>query len=904
MATVYLARDLKQDRAVAIKVLGPEWAEASVADRFLREIRITSTLRHPNILALLDSGVAVDCPWYAMPFIEGESLRQKLDRAGGQLALAQVVHIGRQVAAALDYAHGLGIVHRDIKPENVLLSGEQAWVADFGIARIPLNDGDVPLTSASVAIGTPNYMSPEQARGGQSPVDGRSDIYSLGCVIYEMLVGIPPFAGGTREAILARHALDPVPPVQTVRPTVGPAADAVVRKFMAKSPADRFSTATQAVDALEASFAQGPRIPTRRLIVGALGVAAIALVLIALPGRANELDSHRVLVLPVVNRGSMALAGEDIATALADAFNTTDSLIASVAAGSDSTDRESLPDELVARLGRSRNARYVITGRLTPDASPRLEVRLHDLSNGSFRLRDVDVPDATDAFSIARQAARVLLPDLIRTGGALVDLNLLSADPPALAAYLQGERTYRRGDYRGADSLFGVAVARDSNFAWAALRGAQAANWLTQRPRAAQFLAVAFRKIDSLPPRYASFARGLAAYGAGDADSAVAYFRSALAVDPRWAEAHHALGEVYQHYVPSTGYPLETAAAEFDSALAHDPTFTAPLFHAIQHAIWKGDRPRVDSLFRRFSAVAPGNSDEREQLELMRGCLDEPPSATAWQKAAARSMNSAAQAAAWLVVAGLRYPDCSRHALEAVLADSSGEYRWRYYGILELASVHAAQSNVAEVRRLLRELGTAADLMTLFLASAGLPMDDFVDSAATRLRERTDSATADLRAWAVGTWEIQRGDSVGARSALADLTMFATGKNARRARLLRESLRARLALARGDTASAIELLERVVPTADQGTLRWNPWSAMPWERLQLAQLLAVRGRRPEAARVAAGFDSPASYGFLPWLPQSLRLREQLERSLGDVRFADALERRLRTFSHSSPVGKP
>jgi hypothetical protein len=415
---------------------------------------------------------------------------------------------------------------------------------------------------------------------------------------------------------------------------------------------------------------------------------------------------------------------------------------------------------------------------------------------------------------------------------------------------------------------------------------------------------VTFRKLDSLPPRYAAFGRGLAAYDAGDADSAVVHFRRALELDPRWAEAHHALGEVYHHYVPGTGYPLETAAAEFDSALAHDATFTAPLFHAIQHAIWNGDRPRVDSLFRRFTAVAPESSDERDQLELMRGCLTGQSSVTTWKTAAARSMNTTTQAASWLVVGGLRYPDCARNALEAIVADSIGEYRWRYFGILELASLHAAQSNVVEVRRLLKELGTAADLMTLFLASSGLPLDDIADSAAIRLRERTDSATADLRLWAIGSRAVQRGDSIAARSALVGLATLATGEDARRPRLLQASLRARVALARGDTASAIDLLQRVVPTAEQGTLRWYPWEAMPWERLRLGQLLAVRGRRPEAVRVLAGFDSPASYGFTPWLLESLRLREQLERSLGDVRFADVLERRLASLSVGSTVGKP
>ena len=260
MATVYLAHDLAHHRPVALKVLNPLLAAVVSRERFLREIRITGRLDHPNILPLLDSGIAGDLPWYSMPFVEADSLQERLARTG-RLPLAEVLRVGRQVAAALDYAHAAGVVHRDIKPGNILLSGERAWIADFGIARMAAGDRDSPITSGSLVIGTPYYMSPEQARGG-APIDGRSDVYSLGCVLYEMLAGQPPFSGATREAILARHAVDPVPPVATVRPEVGRAADGVLRQALAKSPGDRFATAGAVVAALEAlTPASAPRSP-------------------------------------------------------------------------------------------------------------------------------------------------------------------------------------------------------------------------------------------------------------------------------------------------------------------------------------------------------------------------------------------------------------------------------------------------------------------------------------------------------------------------------------------------------------------------------------------------------------------------------------------------------------------
>ena len=888
MATVYLAHDIAHDRRVAIKVLRPEFASATPADRFLREIRVAESLQHPNILSLLDSGAAGDHLWYAMPVVPGESLRERLKRVG-QLSFGETIAIGRQIASALDYAHACDIVHRDIKPENILLDGDQVWVADFGIARIPLNTEEAPLTSGSLAIGTPAYMSPEQARGGSSPIDGRSDIYSLGCVLYEMIAGTPPFTGANRDSILARHSLDAVPPAQTVRSTVGSAADVVLRTMLAKAPADRYSTASEAVAALEVSLGKPDKKRRRRQIAIALTATAAVAVLVATLWPAEQLDAHRLLVVPLENRGNVALVGEDIATALADALNTTDSLIATVASSSDSTVKATWPDNAVSQLARSRRARYAITGRVTPDANPRLEMTVHDLSSGSTLLREIALPTTTDAFTTARLIARAVLPDVMRPGGAQVDAGLLSSDLPALAAYLHGERAYRRADYATADSLFGLAVQHDSTFAWAALRGAQAANWLTDRRRAARFLDVAFRKIDSLPPRYASLARGLAAYGSGNADSAVAHFRRALVFDHRWAEAHHALAEVYHHYLPSTGYLRETAEAEFDSALVYDPGFTAPLFHAIQHAMWSGNATRADSLWRRFVAVVPDSSEERQQLALMRGCADGATTPAVWQAAAHRSMNTTAQAATWLMVGGLRYPQCARDGLAALAADTSAkDFVWRYYATLELAALYGANRNLNELRAI-KQQGGSADVVTILLATAGVSIGDLADSAIARLRGAADSRK--VSTWAVASWLLERGDTISARAMLAEMEQAASAPDARTPRLLAKSLRARLTLARGDTSAAIEQLSRIEATADQATLRWSPWEALPWERLKLAELLAVRGRTKRAAEVASAFDSPASFGFVPWLPQSLLLRERVERQLGDGSYADELHQR-------------
>jgi serine/threonine-protein kinase len=255
MATVYLAEDLKHRRDVAIKVLNPELAAGLGHARFLREIEIAAGLSHPHILPLYDSGESAGFLYYVMPFVEGESLRSRIQREK-QLSIPDTVAIGRAIAGALSYAHAHGIVHRDIKPENILFASGQAVVADFGISRAVGVAGGEQLSRTGVAIGTPTYMSPEQAVGDPD-LDSRSDIYALGCVLYEMLSGQPPFTGLTAQAVLARHAVDRVPPLRTVRNAIPGALEAVVLRALEKTPADRFRTADEIAEALDQSTTTG-----------------------------------------------------------------------------------------------------------------------------------------------------------------------------------------------------------------------------------------------------------------------------------------------------------------------------------------------------------------------------------------------------------------------------------------------------------------------------------------------------------------------------------------------------------------------------------------------------------------------------------------------------------------------
>ncbi|HVO34621.1 MAG TPA: protein kinase [Gemmatimonadales bacterium] len=297
MAVVYLAHDLRHDRPVALKVLRPELSAYLGAERFLREIHIAAQLNHPHVLALYDSGEADGLLYFVMPYVEGESLRQRI-AGGGPLPLDEAVMIAGEVADGLAYAHELGVVHRDIKPENILLSHGHAAIADFGIARALAGAGPATaITTTGVSPGTPLYMSPEQAAGDQA-LDHRADIYSLGCVLFEMLTGRAPYAGATPQALLVQHATEPVPSARRARDDVPEALDAVVRKALAKAPSERFQTAAD----LRVALGGPPALAARPAVAPRLGAAVAwrnraitaAAVLVALAGAVLLMRRHRL----------------------------------------------------------------------------------------------------------------------------------------------------------------------------------------------------------------------------------------------------------------------------------------------------------------------------------------------------------------------------------------------------------------------------------------------------------------------------------------------------------------------------------------------------------------------------------------------------------------------------------
>jgi serine/threonine-protein kinase len=494
MATVYLAHDLKHDRPVALKVLHPDLAAALGPERFQREIRFAARLQHPHILTVLDSGNAAGQLWFAMPFVEGESLRDRLQRER-QLPLDVALQIAREVGRALDYAHQHGVIHRDIKPENVLLTKDgSTLVADFGIARAL--DADDGLTQTGMAIGTPAYMSPEQA-SAERTLDARTDVYSLGAVLYEMLVGEPPYTGPTAQAVIVKRFTDPVPSVRKLRPSVPEALDHAIQRALAPVAADRFATA--------ADFVRFGYPLTATLLVGiAIGLGALFAWRRGHAPAEPEAASAgpKVLaVLPFENLGDSADAyfadgvSDEVRTKLAKLGG-----LEVIARGSSNEYRHTA--KRPADIARELGADYLLTATVrwekVPGGTSRVRVtpELVDVGPGHApRTRWGDQFDAalTGVFQVQADIATKVASALHVALGDDARHELAAMPTGNLAAYdafLKGEATSQDlaiGDpptLRRAIALYEQAAASDSTFvpAWAQLARVHASLYFHSTP--------------------------------------------------------------------------------------------------------------------------------------------------------------------------------------------------------------------------------------------------------------------------------------------------------------------------------------------------------------------------------------------------------------------------------------
>jgi serine/threonine protein kinase len=577
MAIVYLAHDVRHERDVALKVLRPELATSVGGDRFLREIKIAARLNHPNILALFDSGQADGFLFYVMPYVEGESLRERLIREG-ELPGDQALRIIKDVAEGLGYAHELGVVHRDIKPANILLSRGHALIADFGIARAVSSVGTATLTATGLSMGTPLYMSPEQAAGDPS-VDHRADLYSLGCMLFELLAGKPPFSGPTAQAIMAKHLVDPCPSIRMIRDTVPVAIDAAIKRAMAKLPVDRFASAHAFAKALDAEPVDAVQEIKSVVVLPFENLSPDPDQEYFSDGLTEELiaDLSKIRALRVISRTSaMLLKGSE---------------------------------KDVPTLSRELNVRYVLEGSVRQAGrSLRIRTQLIDAATDTHLWAEKYTGTVEDIFDLQEQMSRQIVRALKVRLAPEEDEHLASRDiedVEAYALYMRARQEFTRmteASFVLAEQLVERAMARTGPNPLLITLGSEIAFALND---------MGFRSTDeildrgdalatqalALNPSFAEahMAKGLIAWRRSAAPAAVRHLRKAVELDPGNAMAAWAAG-----YVLAEIGHTEEAREHGDRARALDPLFWPAQFGSCLADLCDG---RVDSALAKVTTM-------------------------------------------------------------------------------------------------------------------------------------------------------------------------------------------------------------------------------------------------------------------------------------------------------------
>ncbi len=595
MAIVYLAQDLKHHRPVAIKVLKPEVAAALGPERFLREIEVAAGLTHARILALYDSGEDGGFLYYAMPYVNGESLRERLSREK-QLPLEDAVRITGEIATALDYAHRHNVLHRDVKPENILLQEGHAVVADFGIARAIIAAGGDTLTATGLTVGTPAYMSPEQA-AGERQLDGRSDLYSLGCVLYELLAGQPPFTGPTVESVLHQHLTADPAPVTQLRRTVPESVVQALGRTLAKAPADRYATAAQFAEALDAALRLplrvAPRRSRRRIVAPVVGIAAVALGVAFLLLRSRWAagtvvpSASTIAVMPLVpvaaDTALERLGRELVVTLSANldgvgGIRTTEAItvLAQVAQGEPLTPRGGA--ELARRLG----ARSVLRGTLVPAGREvRLDAALFDVDSLTALAHATVTGPADDIAGLTDAATLALLRQVWQHGEPPApDLAAITTRSiPALRAYLEGEQALARAAFDEAVRAFDRAFAADPHFWFAFWRSLYPRDYEGTPPDSAALVALIGHRRE-LPEQDRLMIE--ASFVAHTMSEKLAIWRDVTRRFPNYWPAWYDYGNYMVHWTPYLGTTYDDSRAALQRTVALNPRF-AP---AWEHLYW------------------------------------------------------------------------------------------------------------------------------------------------------------------------------------------------------------------------------------------------------------------------------------------------------------------------------
>ncbi len=918
MSRVFVAREIALGRQVVIKVLPPELAAALSADRFRREIQLAASLQHPHIVPLLaageaDPGVPGELLYYTMPLVEGESLRARLAREG-ELPVAEAVRVLRDVADALSYAHHHGVVHRDIKPDNVLLSGDpprhrsavgayHALVTDFGVAKA-LDEAarDTSLTATGLALGTPTYMAPEQA-AADPHTDHRADIYAFGVLGYEILAGRPPFTGPSPQVIVAAQLTQPAPPLAQMRPSVPPALAALVMRCLEKRPADRWQTADELLDAIEAigSPAEGAPPPaTVTLPVAVPGkrrrrIALVALLALVTLGAAWLLVRRSRDAVPL-DADLLAVAPFDVADPRLSLWR--EGLVDVLSRNLDGAGPlRSVPPTTVIRrwsgradrlsaaeLGRRTGARLVVFGNLIGAGPDSVRLTATALDAQSERpLAELELREATDRIDRLADSLTVgLMRELGRSRGIEVFRtgSLGSTSLPALKAFLQGEQWFRRAAWDSALASYEHAIALDGTFPLALRRAGQVLGW--QR---SAFDSVAY----ALALRAGALNRGLAPRDSllVTADSLFAALYSTIPlVDwpvlrrlhavaeeltqryPDDFESWFILGEARYHIGGALRSGPRPALEAFDRAIAIDSSFAPAYIHQVELALWLGGPQAAERYAEGYLRLNPtdvsasGIGLAHRLIQASRARPSDIPGLV-------RGVSPATLEDAWSALR--RSADSSEAALavgRALVEAPAGDAPWSESGSRKRQHAGSLlyRGHVREAAAMLFDTPNSPPPQ---LVEAALLSPVPPDSAAPVFRRMLDQESNP----SVVTlpWWIAQGDSAALRKLQrkGDSLAGESPASAVRARAAytSQAALAYLTLLRGDTAAAIRQFEAL------------PDSLCPFcyfARLTLAQLLSAKGEDRKAFRL---MDSQLLELLAPsevlWTLERARVAERL-----------------------------
>ncbi len=874
MSRLFRATDLALNRQVVVKILPPELTSEVMAARFKRESEVTAHLQHPHILPIITAGVGDGLMYYVMPFISGESLRARLKRQG-RIPVPLAISVTREVASALAYAHKEGVIHRDIKPENILLQEDHAVLADFGIAAAlagPAYVSGEKLTRTGMSIGTVGYMAPEQTLGGDN-IDARADIYSLGVVAHEMVAGTPPFGGNTTQAIIAAHLTQKPPRLDDLSEEVPLPVARAIEKAMAKDPDDRFQTAGEFRDALDAPT---PRLSTLTRAVSPrrlrrkskkLVVPVLAAMLVGAVGmwwmRHRQLEAVEqpvtIVIAPFDALGAatsdISLWHEGMVDLMARNLDGAGPLrtISPTTAIRGWKGRSTHQSALA--LARRTSARYAIFGNVTGSGvdSVRIRATLLDASDdhevATYEPHGADVDDAASALTIA------ILNDLRKSHriGAVRETSIGSASLPALKAFLQGEQFFRRTSWDSAGVAYSHAISIDTAFALALRREAQVTGW---QKNGSDSLANAYwlragRKNHGLGPRDSLLIVS---------DSLTAALQQTDLTNPDWAkmrrlfstvgeltlryptdaEAWYAAGEAEMHYGYGTNLDISERQIldAFDRAIAIDSAFSPAYIHTVELGFTLGGLTEGRRYIHAYLAHNPaGNDGEAVRL------LDRITNPAQPDARAVRTMLDTAQTTVLI------------HAWAPV-------NRWTDSAETALQILHAIERRPRGSPNFARDSAWLADALPLQLAFRGrmrealavlpsrpsrlfaqLVMAGVVDPDSARTTFDAWLKTGDPQLHSALPWWALRGDTGSiARLDLLYETQIKTGPPNQRALASYNAAAAKayLLLARRDSASA-EKAFAALP--DSVCLRCD------FDRLESAHLQAARGKIDNADKL-------------------------------------------------------